>query len=154
MVSRTRHLAFMQYFEATLDKADGDSTFVRKINDAASPTSLASLLRSLNNLLRADRLEDVLRPLESLPLSISLYFLVPYHYDSTPDGEQIPFGRRYKVDCSCGLQTERGGREQMTGKHLNRHRKAETPRAPSRLCTSMSPRPPRSKGLPTHDLRE
>ena len=74
-VSRPRHLAFMQDFEGTLDKADadGDSTFVRKINDAASPTSLASLLRSLNNLLRADRLEDVLRPLESLPLSISLF---------------------------------------------------------------------------------
>ena len=56
-------------------RRDGDSTFVGKINDAASPRHRheASLLRSLNNLLRADRLEDVLRHLEYLPLSISLF---------------------------------------------------------------------------------
>ena len=108
-------------------RRDGDSTFVGKINDAASPRHRheASLLRSLNNLLRADRLEVVLR----LPPSLSLFprSLIPY--DSTPDWEQIPCGRRNRVDRRCGLQTERGGREQMTGKHLNRHRKAETPRA-------------------------
>ena len=65
----------MQDFEGTLDKADadGDSTFVGKINDAALPTSLASLLRSLNNLLRADRLEDVLRLLVSSSLYLSLF---------------------------------------------------------------------------------
>ena len=72
-------------------RRDGDSTFVGKINDAASPRHRheASLLRSLNNLLRADRLEVVLR----LPPSLSLCFLVP----SFPMTRR-PIGNKYLAE--------------------------------------------------------